>query len=399
MRLRQADRRDTILSARSGIQQGFVELPRGTLLPYNLQFFAKEGPGGEKTEEPTSKRLNDARKKGQVAKSKEIATGFTLLAFFITIRVMWRWLGTGFEAWFHFVYNKIPDLAQLPEGQLPMAGIHTLYTQTIIRMIIMMLPFLLVGFVVSFICGIVQVGWKWTFEPMKPKLSKMNPISGMKKIFSLESIFNLLLSVVKIALICIIVYAYWSGSEDSIFLLYGMPLSQGILRMGSDLIEMGIRVSVVYMIVAAMDFIYQKRKFHEEMKMTKQEVKDEMKDSEGDPQIKGKQRQRMREASMRRMMQQLPQADVVITNPTRYAVALQYIEGVHTAPVVLAKGKDHLAGRIKDVAAENDIEIVENKPLARMLYANVEIGEMVPPELYRAVAEVLAYVYQLKGRL
>ncbi len=154
-----------------------------------------------------------------------------------------------------------------------------------------------------------------------------------------------------------------------------------------------------YMLIALADFIYQKVKFKNDMKMTKQEIKEEFKQQEGDPQIKGKIRQKMREASMRRMMQELPQADVVITNPTHYAVAIKYEPEVADAPVVIAKGEDHLAARIKEVAKENKIEIVENKPLARMLYANVEVGEAVPPELYQAVAEVLAFVYHLQGKI
>jgi flagellar biosynthetic protein FlhB len=169
--------------------------------------------------------------------------------------------------------------------------------------------------------------------------------------------------------------------------------------MGNLTINMGIRVAAVYMIIALVDFIYQKRKFHTDMMMTKQEVKDEMKESEGDPQIKSKQRQRMREASQRRMMQELPKADVVITNPTHYAVAIQYDQEKYNAPIVLAKGADYLAKKIKEIAKENDVEIVENKPLARMLYANVEIGAVIPPELYKAVAEVLAFVYHLKGKV
>lgn len=152
------------------------------------------------------------------------------------------------------------------------------------------------------------------------------------------------------------------------------------------------------MVIALLDFAYQKWKFRQDMMMTKQEVKDEYKNQEGDPQIKGKQRQRMREASQRRMMQQLPEADVVITNPTHFAVAIKYDPDRYDAPYVLAKGEDYLAQKIKEIAREHDIEIVENKPLARMLYANVDIGGLIPPELYQAVAEVLAFVYHLKGK-
>ena len=163
--------------------------------------------------------------------------------------------------------------------------------------------------------------------------------------------------------------------------------------------DLGIRISAVYMIIALADFIYQRVKFKDDMKMTKQEIKEEYKQQEGDPQIKGKIRQRMNEASRRRMMQELPKADVVITNPTHYAVAIKYDPEVADAPIVVAKGEDYLAARIKEIARENKIEIVENKPLARMLYANVDIGQAVPPELYQAVAEVLAFVYHMQGKI
>ena len=176
-------------------------------------------------------------------------------------------------------------------------------------------------------------------------------------------------------------------------------MNQAIGLIGEIAIDLGIRIAMVYMVIAFLDFWYQKWKFRQDMKMTKQEVKDEYKNQEGDPQVKAKQKQRMREASMRRMMSQLPEADVVITNPTHYAVAVKYDPEKYDAPYVLAKGEDYLAQKIKDVAREHEIEIVENKPLARMLYANVEIGGLIPPELYQAVAEVLAFVYHLKGKI
>ena len=376
-----------------------MEEERRYLIAYDLQFFAQEGPGGEKTEEPTGKRLSDARKKGQVAKSKEIATCTTLLAFFVVLLLWLERLAFQAEMFFPSVYNQMDSVIGLYDGQLPFLGIRRLFTRVLLEVLVMCAPFFAVGFVVAFVSNLVQVGWKWTTEPMKPKLSKMNPLSGIKKLFSKQSLFDLLIAIVKIALISLIVYNYITGRQESLYLIYDMPVRQAMEAMGDIIIQLGLRISVLYAVVAVADFIYQKRKFHEDMKMTKQEVKDEMKNDEGDPQIKSKQRQRMREASMRRMMQQLPQADVVITNPTHYAVAVLYDADRYTAPVVLAKGADHLAQRIKDIAAEHDIEIVENKALARMLYANVEIGELVPPELYKAVAEVLAFVYHLKGKL
>ncbi len=368
------------------------------LIPYDLQYFAKEGPGGEKTEEPTGKKLDDARKKGQVAKSKEVTTAVDLLAFFLLLRFLLTWMGGRFMGLFEFYYKGIPDTIKMVDGYLPAAAIRSQVNQMILNVGILILPFLASGLIVALVTNIAQFGFKVTTEPLKPKFSNLNPINGFGKIFSTRSLMELAKSLAKLILIGAVVYSYLLGREESLFLLYDMPLSQALLLMEDIIIGLGLRVSLVYMIIAAADLVYQRRKFHNDMKMTKQEVKDEYKNSEGDPQIKSKQKQRMQEASRRRMMQALPQADVVITNPTHYAVAIQYDQDKYSAPVVLAKGADHLAEKIKEIARDNQVEIVENKPLARMLYANVEIGEMIPPELYKAVAEVLAFVYHLKGK-
>ena len=368
-------------------------------LRYDLQFFAKEGPGGEKTEEATSKRLSDARKKGQVAKSQEITVAADLFAFFIILSVYKQYLGTNFVFLFRNIYENIPDSIKMVDGYIPRTTFDSLFVKILIMVLLTALPYLLVGFALALICNIIQFGFKITPEPMKPKFDKLNPLNGIKRIFSVQSLFNLVKALLKISLISIIVYVTLTGRKESIFLLYDMPLKQGIALMGDIIIEVGLKCAFVYVIVAAADLIYQKHKFREDMKMTKQEVKDEYKDTEGDPQIKAKQKQKMREAAQRRMMKELPKADVVITNPTHYAVALLYNQDEDPAPKVVAKGADFVAQKIKEVAKENNIEIVEDKPLARMLYANVEIGEFIPPELYKAVAEVLAYVYKLQGKI
>ena len=376
-----------------------MEEKKRLIIEYDLQFFAKEGPGGEKTEEPTGKKLDDARKKGQVAKSREISMAVELLAFFILLRVYVDTIGLRFENFFGTVYQQIPSTIKMVDGQVPKSALHAVVSNMLVQTLTIMMPFLIAGVVIALICNILQVGFKVTTEPLRPNFGKMNPLQGIQKLFSMQSLFELLKSVAKIVLISYVVYSYFKSEKSSIYLLYDMSLRQGIALMGNLTINMGIRVAAVYMIIALVDFIYQKRKFHTDMMMTKQEVKDEMKESEGDPQIKSKQRQRMREASQRRMMQELPKADVVITNPTHYAVAIQYDQEKYNAPIVLAKGADYLAKKIKEIAKENDVEIVENKPLARMLYANVEIGAVIPPELYKAVAEVLAFVYHLKGKV
>ena len=244
----------------------------------------------------------------------------------------------------------------------------------------------------------MQVGWKVTAKPLKPKGDKFNPINGFKRIISKDSIFELFKSILKIAVIIYVAYTAVKDDVNDIFILYDMSLNQAIALCGSVIINAGFKISLVYFVVGVADFAYQRHRFNEEMKMTKQEVKDEYKNTEGNPEIKGRQRQRMREASRQRMMQDVPKADVVITNPTHLAVAIKYDAEVSKAPIVLAKGEDYLAQKIRESAKEHNIEIVENKPLARMLYANVDVGAEIPPELYQAVAEILAMVYNMKNR-
>ena len=272
------------------------------------------------------------------------------------------------------------------------------FFQIFIKTIYVTGPIFVIFFLIAFIADLVQVKWKVSGKPLKPKFNRMSPVSGFKRIFSVNSLVELIKAILKIGLISYVAYQYLKNKVNQIYLLYDMSFTQALSVISNLITEMGIRISAVYCIIAAADFAYQKVKFTMDMRMTKQEVKDEYKEQEGDPQIKGKIRQKMQEVSRRRMMQNLPKADVVITNPTHYAVAIQYDLEIADAPIVLAKGADYMAKRIKEVARENEIEIVENKPLARMLYANVEVGDMIPPELYQAVADVLAYVYHLKGR-
>ena len=232
-----------------------------------------------------------------------------------------------------------------------------------------------------------------------PKFNKLNPINGFKRIFSSKTIVELLKSIAIIMVIAILAYMELKGQIGYLFLLYQMDLFDALGFIGNTIINLGIKVSAVLLLIGFADLFYQKRKFKEDMRMTKQEVKDEYKNAEGDPQIKGQIRRKMQQASMRRMMQSVPKADVVITNPTHFAVAIQYDSKVASAPIVVAKGQDFLAQKIKEAAKVHNVEIVENKPLARALYYNVDIGGMVPPELYQAVAEVLAFVYKVKNKV
>lgn len=369
------------------------------ILELDLQYFAKEGPGGEKTEQPTSKKKTDTRKEGKVPKSKEMSNGVQLIALFLLLKFWIGHMGENFMELFGLFYEKMPMYTTYWGGKIVFSDYRILLNSVIVKLLLQLLPFFLVGLVLSVGINMMQFKFKITTKPLKPKFSKLNPVSGMKKLFSKSKIIELLKSIAKIILIMTVVYN--TIKNDWVYLVnfYHMPLNQALQAIGSIVINMGLRISLIFMVVAFADLFYQRWKFNEDIKMTKQEVKDEYKNAEGDPQIKGKIKQKMLEASRRRMMQDVPKADVVITNPTHYAVAIRYDANEGSAPKVLAKGADYVAQKIKEIARENNVEIVENKPLARMLYANVDVGQEIPPELYQSVAEVLALVYKMQGRI
>lgn len=366
---------------------------------YNLQFFAKDGPGGEKTEPATAKKLDEARKEGQVAKSKELVNAVSLLVLFLIIKYYAPALGRSLMACFEDTYELftliIGDRRIAPSNNL----LGMALKESLLDILWILLPILLITFVVAFLSNAVQIKWKVTTKPLEPKLSKISPLSGFKRIFSTKQLVELIKSIAMIAVIAYVVYDTVKDEYEQLFTLYDITLNQAIHLTGELIVDLGIKISMIFLVIGVADLIYQKFKFKEDMKMTKQETKDEYKQTEGDPQIKGQIRRRMQEASRRRMMQALPQADVVITNPTHFAVALKYDNTVSKAPIVIAKGADYLAFQIKDKAKEYKIDIVENKPLARLLYNNVDVGAEIPPELYQAVAEVLAFVYSLHHKV
>ncbi len=352
----------------------------------DLQLFADDG--GEKTEEPTAKKKSDARNKGQVAKSQELNAAFVLFAGFWMMKV----LGT-------YTYREIADYTSYIFGHLN----TTVDTETVMRLFIGIVtvllktafPVMLAILVIGLAINLVQVGWNFTTEPLGFDLSKLNPINGFGRIFSKRSLVELLKSLFKILIIGLFLY---ENLKDAILqmpkLLY-LDLNVSMAVIADIIFMMSFKICAIFFVLAILDYMYQKWDHNEQLKMTKQEVKEEFKQMEGDPQIKGKIKQKQREMAMARMMREVPEADVIVTNPTHFAVALRYADGMR-APQVVAKGQDLVAQRIKDVAREAGVVIVENKPLARALFASVEIGDTVPPELYKAVAEVLAYVYHLK---
>ena len=362
----------------------------------DLQWFAKDGPGGEKTEPATAKKLRDAREEGKVARSKELTAAFDLIVLFLVLKIFVSFVAERLIGSFAYTYSLIPDFVEMNAKDVSGQAVSTVIANALLQILITCLPFFAFGLVITLVISIYQVGWKISTKPMVPKLDRFNPINGFKRIFSSDSVFELIKSILKIVLIIYIAYTSIRDEANNLFILYEIPLTQAVLLVGNVILDAGLKISIAYLALGIGDYIYQKHKFNEDMKMTKQEVKDEYKNTEGNPEIKGRQRQRMREVSQRRMMQDVPKADVVITNPTHYAVAIRYDAEKSKAPVVLAKGEDFLAQKIKEVAKENHVEIVENKPLARMLYANVDIGQEIPPELYQAVAEVLAMVYNTR---
>ena len=360
------------------------------ILQYNLQFFAKDGDGGEKTEPATAKKLEKAREEGQVTKSQELGNAAGLIALFIALKVFISFVGERMVGSFTHIFTEIPDIIATDRKGLTITTVSDVILDGLLQILIMCAPFFAIGVVVAFVVTVIQVKLKVTLKPLMPKLSKFNPINGFKRIFSKQSIFNLLLSIVKIALIFYIAYMTIKDHANELFILYDLSLFQAIALVGDIIIDTGLRIALVYIIVGIADYIFQRHKFNEDMKMTKKEVKDEYKDAEGDPQIKGQQKQRMREASMRRMMQDVPKADVVITNPTHIAVALSYNIAESKAPVVVAKGADYLAERIKEEARKHNVLIHEDVFIARSLYGSCDIGEEIPPEMYEAVATILA---------
>lgn len=366
------------------------------ILEYNLQLFAKEGPGGEKTEPATPKKLEKAREEGQVAKSQDINTAILLIILFGSLKIFGGYMLDRIQTAFYTLYGSISDYAT---EEFNASRAMSLMQYGMGEILWIIFPIIALGVIGAFVANVVQVKWKVTGKPLRPKFSKLNPITGFKRFFSKDKLMELLKAILKLSVLFYVVYSSLQNEWGMIVNIYQLDLWPALTMIVDLVLNISFKICVVFLVLAFADWYYQKRKFQTDMKMTKQEVKDEYKNAEGNPQIKGQIRRKMQEVSRRRMMQALPEADVVITNPTHLAVALKYDREAAEAPVVIAKGADFLAQKIKDTARENQIEIVENKPLARMLYHNVEIGDQIPPELYQVVAEILAYVYERQGKV
>ena len=350
---------------------------------FDLQRFA-----GEKTEEPTAKKRADARKKGQVARSQELNSAFVLLVGFFGLKLLWDSIYGTIATYTTYVFTNLNQTVDTENILHIFIGIVIIMAKTAFPIMIFIM---LIGLAINFF----QVGLNFNTESIEFKLDKLNPINGFGRIFSKRSLVELVKSFFKILVIGFFLYRFIHEQILAMPQFMFFDLTTSLALVAEIIFQMAFIVIGVIMIMAVMDYGYQKWQTTQDLKMSKQEVKDEMKQTEGDPQIKGKIRQKQRQMAMARMMKEVPKADVIITNPTHYAVALSYEQGM-TAPVVIAKGQDLVAQRIKEIGREARVPIIENKPLARTLYAAVQVGDSVPQELYQAVAEVLAYVYRLK---
>ncbi|KGR80340.1 flagellar biosynthesis protein FlhB [Ureibacillus manganicus] len=359
------------------------------LLPLDIQFFA-----GEKTEKATPKKRQDSRKKGQVVKSQDVSAAFLLLSVFL---LLYFWAPSMLEGLFSFFHQSI-EKNMLIES-LNQDTVMEIYSQSLMEMGKIVLPVLLITMVIGVASNVAQFGFLFTTEQLKLDLKKMDPIKGIKKIISVRAIINLIKSLLKVAFIgTVTAVIIWVNLEEVLSLSLHSPWE--ILTTVARLTGlMGIAASLVLILIAVLDYVYEKYEYEKKLKMSKQDIKDEYKNAEGDPKIKSKIKQRQREMAMRRMMQEIPDADVVITNPTHYAIVLKYDESNMEAPKVVAKGTDFVAQKIKLIAKENNVIMVENRPLARAMYDKVEIGDFVPEEFFKAVAEVLAYVYRIKRKI
>lgn len=350
-----------------------------------------EKDGQEKSEQPTGKKLDDARDKGQVAKSTEINSlavfGSGLMMLFITKE---------------FLGEKISDftiemLGSLEKFEINRTILQTYFFNWALFFITLLAPILIGIIVVSLAANIAQVGLKFKTKVFKPKLGRFNPLAGIKRIFfSPSSFVEISKSVAKLAFISLFTYFIISKLVQDTTLLVELSVEEIVKFMLDSAFSLIWKIALFFVAIAAIDFTFQKFKFKKEMMMSKQEVKEEYKQSEGDPHIKSRIRKQMMIMSRKRMMKDIPTADVVVTNPTHFAIAIKYELNKDKAPKVVAKGVDELAQRIKKIAVENNVPLYEDKELARALFKSVEVGEEIPTKLFKAVAQILAYIFQMK---
>jgi len=357
------------------------------LTKFDLQLFAEE-----KTEKATPKKKRDARLKGQVVQSKDISVALVLLVVPIMLNYTGRSIAESIMQFFQQLMNLAEDPASLEFHNLS----YVMYLM-FMKMIMLSAPLLLAAMVTAVATSYFQVGFLFTMKTLQVKFDKLNPISGFKRMFSLKSLMELAKAIMKAAILVYICSDYLYSRIPLFISSFDMQINEYIVLLWTTVFDIIIRCAAVLFVLGIIDYVYKKWQNEKDLRMSKKDIKDEYKQSEGDPQLKAKIKEKQRSLSASRMMQDVPQADVIITNPTHYAIAIAYdSEIIGGAPRIVAKGKDLIAQNIKRIAGEHDVPIVENKPLARALYASADLGDYIPEELYGAVAEVLAYVYSLK---
>lgn len=346
----------------------------------------------EKTEAPSDKRRQEAREKGNVAKSTEVNSVLVLITGIVLLKITGPWiineLGSGIKEFIGIISDPVLNDEKL------ISLIH----KALILLLKTTLPTVGSILLIGIVANVIQVGFMFTLKPLTPKMEKINPLSGIKRLFSMRSLVETVKNIAKLTIIGVVAYTTLEGefdnmlmlSDASVFAIYSFTMAAAY--------KIVMRIALVLLIIAILDYAYQRYDHEKNMKMSKQELKEERKQLDGDPQVKSRIRALQREMARRRMMEQVPQATVVITNPTYIAIALKYEPAKSDAPVVIAKGKRVIAERIKSLAKENDIPIVEDKPLARAMYDKIEPGLPIPMEFFTAVAEILAYVFRLKNR-
>lgn len=348
--------------------------------------------GEEKTEQATPKKRRDARKEGDVLQSKEIITAISVLGLFSAMRLFMGFVTENILAFSASVFERVGTT------EINQDNIMALFVEMITIFVITVGPICAVAMLLGIIPTIAQTKGLFTMKALRPKFSRLNPLSGIKKLFSLQSVVGILKGLIEVTVIGYVIYSEVAARLPKFLALMNAGVMQGMTYALISIFDLVMLICILLVFVAAADFLFQWWQFEKKLKMSKQEVKEEYKQTEGDPQIKSKIKQKQQQMAMSRMMADVPKADVVIRNPTHYAVALRYDQDANRAPQVIAKGKDHLALRIVKIAEENDVYLMEDPPLARLLYSTVDVGREIPVELYNAVAEVLTVVYRAKNK-
>jgi len=348
---------------------------------------------GERTEKPTARRRREARNKGQVAKSQDLAGAILLLGAVILLVVFVSVLGEGLARVLRRSLTGEALASPVGPDLAPQA-----VRQAFDEIMWMVAPMMLIIFVLAGLSHFIQIGPLLTAEPLKPKLDKLSPIKGIKRIFGLRGIMKTVMNSAKLAAMIIVSYIVIAGELDKIAALPQLEAGAAFVLLGRIILTLALWLALLLILIALIDFAYQRWQHTKDLKMTKQQVKDERKSTEGDPEVKGRRLRMYQQVVQQQLASAVPQADVIVTNPTHFSVAIRYDQETMSAPEVTAKGADEIALRIRYMAAMNDVPIVQRPPLARALYYNVEVGDPVHPEHYQAIAELLAYVYRIDQR-